>query len=378
VSPDTASAALPAAVQDLVEAPDPELIDPAVPPPTERPSLSVVVPAYNEALILMPNLTTLYAHLRGLDEQYDWELIVVNDGSTDETGDIADAFAKSRPEVRVLHHKINFNLGQALRYAFGTCRGDYVVTLDCDLSYSPDHIEKMLGLLRSEHAKVAVASPYAKGGHTSKIPFVRRMLSWWANRFLAAVAEGDLSTFTGMVRAYDRRFLSTLDLKAMGTDINTEILFKAQMLGARIVEVPAHLDWSTQQNRRSRTNSLKVRSSTTSYAFAGFLFRPVAFFVVPGMVLLALATYTLTWVLYNTFLHYQELQGSLDPRFSAAVAQTFEEGPHAFVVGGISLLLAVQLLSLGILASQSKRYFEEMFHLTTSVFREQIRNNGEW
>ena len=72
------------------------------------------------------------AHLHTLDEQYAWELVVVDDGSTDETGAIADAFAASRPEVRVLHHKINFNLGQALRYAFGTCRGDYVVTLDCD------------------------------------------------------------------------------------------------------------------------------------------------------------------------------------------------------------------------------------------------------
>jgi glycosyltransferase involved in cell wall biosynthesis len=372
------SETLPAEVEDLAASPDPEVIDPDVVPPTDRPFLSVVVPAYNEALILMQSLTTLYEHMEGLTADYDWEIIVVDDGSTDETGPIADAFAAQRPEVRVLHHKINFNLGQALRYAFGTCRGDYVVTLDCDLSYAPDHIEKMLDVLRAEHAKVAVASPYAKGGHTSKIPFFRRMLSWWANRFLSAVAEGDLSTFTGMVRAYDRRFLTALDLKAMGTDINTEILFKAQMLGARIVEVPAHLDWSTQQNRRSRTNSLKVRSSTSSYAFAGFLFRPVAFFVVPGMVLLGLSIYTLTWVAYNTWMHWQELEGSLDPRFSGAVAQTFEEGPHAFVVGGISLVLAAQLLSLGILASQSKRYFEEMFHLATSVYREQKRSNGEW
>ena len=370
---------VPTDVEDLAAAPDPQVEDADVTvPEQERPALSVVVPAYNEALILMDSLTTLYAHLQGLADQYRWELVVVDDGSTDETGAIADAFAASRPEVRVLHHKINFNLGQALRYAFGTCKGDYVVTLDCDLSYSPDHIERMLDVLRAEHAKVAVASPYTKGGRTSKIPFVRRMLSWWANRFLSAVAEGDLSTFTGMVRAYDRRFLTALDLKAMGTDINTEILFKAQMLGARIVEVPAHLDWSTQEQRRERPSSLRVRSSTSSYAFAGFLFRPVAFFVVPGLLLFGLATYTLTWVAYNTWLHYGELQGSLDPRFSAAVAQTFEEGPHAFVVGGISLVLSVQLLSLGILASQSKRYFEEMFHLATSVYREQLRTNDEW
>ena len=367
-----------AEVDELAARPDPVVQDPAVEADLARPALSVVVPAYNEALILMESLTTLYAHLQTLDEQYAWELVVVDDGSTDETGAIADAFAASRPEVRVLHHKINFNLGQALRYAFGTCRGDYVVTLDCDLSYSPDHVELLLDELRGQHAKVAVASPYAKGGRTTKIPFVRRLLSWWANRFLSAVSDGDLSTLTGMVRAYDRRFLSTLDLKAMGTDINTEILFKAQILGARIVEVPAHLDWTTQEHRRGRTSSLRVRSSTSSYAFAGFLFRPVAFFVVPGLVLLTLAGYTLAWVAYNTFLHYGELSGSFDPRISEAIRMTFEEGPHAFVVGGISLVLAVQLLSLGILASQSKRYFEELFHLATSVYREQKRAGGEW
>lgn len=377
--PTDAAPKLPAAIEELAASPSPVVEDPAVERDRDRPELSVVVPAYNEALILMESLTTLYEHLHTLDDQYEWELVVVDDGSTDETGAIADAFASGRAEVRVLHHKINFNLGQALRYAFGTCRGDYVVTLDCDLSYSPDHVELLLDELRGQHAKVALASPYAKGGRTTKIPFFRRMLSWWANRFLSAVSEGDLSTLTGMVRAYDRRFLSTLDLKAMGTDINTEILFKAQILGARIVEVPAHLDWTTQQDRKAgRTSSLKVRSSTSSYAFAGFLFRPVVFFVVPGIVLLSLATYTLAWVIYNTYLHYGELSGPFDPRLSDAIQMTFDEGPHAFVVGGISLLLAVQLLSLGILASQSKRYFEEMFHLATSVYREQKRANGEW
>ena len=100
--------------------------------------------------------------------------------------------------------------------------------------------------------------------------------------------------------------------------------------------------------------------------------------VVPGLVLLTLAGYTLAWVAYNTFLHYGELSGSFDPRISEAIRMTFEEGPHAFVVGGISLVLAVQLLSLGILASQSKRYFEELFHLATSVIREQKRAGGEW
>ena len=233
-----------------------------------RPFVSVVVPAYNEALILMESLSALYEYLHQLDEVYDWELVVVNDGSIDETGEIADAFAKLRPEVRVLHHAVNFQLGQALRYAFNTCRGDYVVTIDCDLSYAPEHIGELLERLRADHAKIAVASPYMKGGRTTSIPFLRRVLSRGANRFLSVASGGDLSTLTGMVRAYDRPFLTSLSLRAVGTDINTEILYKAQMLHARIVEVPAHLDWSAQQSRQgTRTSKMRLGSATSSYAF---------------------------------------------------------------------------------------------------------------
>ena len=62
-----------------------------------RPLVSVVVPAYNEALKLMGSLTAIYAYLGTLHDRYRFELLVVDDGSTDETGDIADAFAKTHP-----------------------------------------------------------------------------------------------------------------------------------------------------------------------------------------------------------------------------------------------------------------------------------------
>ena len=179
--------------------------------------------------------------------------------------------------VRVLHHQTNFRLGQALRYAFNNCRGEYVVTIDCDLSYGPEHIGRLVTELRSTNAKIVIASPYAKNGHTTKIPFLRRFLSRSANRFLAATARGHLSTLTGMVRAYDRRFLSTLNLRSMGTDINTEILYKAELLGAKVVEIPAHLDWTFSQSSGRRRRSLNaLANSTNGYLVSGFMFRPVA------------------------------------------------------------------------------------------------------
>jgi glycosyltransferase involved in cell wall biosynthesis len=340
--------------------------------PDDRPCVSVVVPAYNEAEILTTNLTTLCDYLGRLEEMYRWELIIVNDGSTDDTGRLAEAFAEGRENVRVLHHKTNFRLGQTLRYAFGNCLGEYVVTIDCDLSYGPEHIGRLLTELRSTNAKIVIASPYAKNGQTTNIPFVRRFLSRSANRFLAATARGGLSTLTGMVRGYDRRFLSTLNLRSMGTDINTEILYKAELLGAKVVEIPAHLDWTFSQSAGRRRGSLNaLANSTNSYLLSGFIFRPVLFFIGPGLVVLAAALYTLGWVSYRVSLLYvQQTSGGVSAKMTDAIRFAYEAAPYSFVVGGIALMIAFQLISLGTLALQSERYFKELFHFNTTLYRE--------
>lgn len=339
--------------------------------PGTLPLVSVVVPAYNEARIIIDSLEQLTAYLETLEDRYRWELILVDDGSTDGTGDIAEVYAKRRPGVRVLRHNVNFRLGQALRYAFGQARGDYVVTIDCDLSYAPDHIGLLLDALREHHAKIAVASPYMKGGRTSAIPFTRRLMSRTVNRILSATARNDLSTLTGMVRAYDAPFLRSLNLKAMGPEINTEILYKAQVLRARVVEVPAHLDWSGQKERvKARRGSLRINTTTKLYLFSGFIFRPIVFFFVPGVLLFLLSCWTIGSVVINTFKNLDDVAaGSLNARFTEAVALTFDQRPQSFIVGGVSLLLAAQLISLGLLASQAKRYFEELFHLGTTLLR---------
>jgi glycosyltransferase involved in cell wall biosynthesis len=211
-----------------------------------KPLVSVVVPAFNEAAIVEKNLAALCRYMEGLEDEYRWEIVLVNDGSSDGTGRLGEAFAGTRSNITVLHHPVNFGLGQALKFAFKHCRGEYIVTMDLDLSYSTDHIRRLLTRIRETRAKVVVTSPYMEGGHISNVPWLRRTLSVWANRFLSATAKGSLSTLTGMVRAYDARFLRTLDLRAMGMEINPEIIYKAMMLRARIEEIPAHLDWRLQ------------------------------------------------------------------------------------------------------------------------------------
>jgi len=308
------------------------------------PLVSVIVPAFNEAAVITASLATLVAHLETLAPRFRWEVVVVDDGSTDSTADQAEQFATAHPGVRVLRHRVNFRLGQALRYAFGQTTGDYVAVIDCDLSYSPDHITRMLHTAEDTGARIVVASPYARGGTTTKVPFVRRLLSRSANRLLAAAAGGEITTLTGMVRVYDGPFIRSLDLRAVDADINTEIIYKARILHARIVEIPAHLDWSfaaTGGTRRSVDGRLS--GATVSSLFASFLFRPFLFFVLPGLMLLAVAVIA------------------------------FLRAPHHVLVPGITLVLALQFMSLGVVAAQAKRYFEELYHLGTSVLRRSPR-----
>jgi glycosyltransferase involved in cell wall biosynthesis len=346
-----------------------------------KPFVSVVVPAYNEAAIMQKNLVRLCEYMESLEDRYRWEIIFVNDGSTDGTGELAEAFARTRENVYVLHHARNMRLGHALRFAFEHCRGDYVVTMDIDLSYSPDHIARLLTAIREGGAKIAIASPYMMGGKVSHVPWTRRILSRWANRYLSFAAKGKWHTLTGMVRAYDRRFLNNLDLSATDVEINTEILFKAQLLKARVVEIPAHLDWSLQKAAgASRRSSMKILRAVMSYLFSGFIFRPVIFFILPGFVLMLLSLYPISWVFIHTSEHLEKVPSwvqSFDSRLSAAVAGAFHEFPHTFFVAGMALMVAIQLISLGIVSMQSKRYFEELFHLGTSIYRYD-RENGKW
>lgn len=342
----------------------------------DRPLVSVLMPAFNEGAMLDQSLVRVHAAICALAQRYRGEMIVVDDGSGDDTWQIANTFAACHRGVRAVRHPVNLGLGQALRTGFANCVGDYVVVLDTDLSYAPEHIETLVETLRATKAHVAVASPYMKGGTVTNVPPLRALLSRWANRFLAFFCpHADVHTLTGMVRAYDGPFLHTLNLRGLGVEINTEILYKTLLLRGRIVEVPAHLDW-TQQHQMAikRISSFRVIKGIVTYLLAGFIFRPFMFFVLPGLVVALCAVYAIGWTVYNVAQVYPLVHSGLrwDYQFSDAVARVFRERPHAFVVGGLATLLSMQLFSVGFLTYQNKRYFEELFHLASGIRRRVI------
>lgn len=339
-----------------------------------RTSITLVLPCYNEEAILEQNVYVVTKYLNGLDYKYDWEILIINDGSKDKTGEIADKVSKGDNRVRVIHHPSNLNLGRALQTGFRNAKGEIICVLDIDLSYSVDHIERMLDKMVETDADIVIASPYMKGGKVTAVPFLRRIMSRWVNRFMRMAAQDKYHTFTGMVRAYRRDFIQSVNLKTKDYEVNPEIMYKAMILRARIVEIPAHLDW-TEQNKYAgkRTSSIKIIRGFFSGIMSSFIFRPYIFFIGVGLILMGLSLFELIWLLHDTLSGMHDLKlhsPSLENAFSISLSQQFNKNPQTFIVGGITFIAAIQFLSLGFLSLQNKRYFEELFHLGTSMKKE--------
>ena len=344
----------------------------------KKPLVSIILPAFNEEAILAKNVSLLYDYLSTLNNLYNWEVLIINDGSTDDTMTIADSLAETKNNLSAYHHIVNRNLGTALRTGFNKSKGKYVIVLDIDMSYSPDHIEKLLSKIVTAQADMVIASPYMKGGKNTAVPRLRLLLSKTVNYMMRKASRLNIYTFTGMVRAYNGNFIRSLNTKSSTFDINSEIILKAYILRARIIEIPAHLDWSEQiKLGKIRTSSLRIVKGIFNGLANSFMFRPYMFFWILGLVIFILSIYIIIWIFINTYSVYPmtaELAQGFEDRFSLAVSEVFRQRPYSFIVGGTTMIISLQLLGLGFISLQKKRYFDELFHLNSAILKASKKN----
>jgi glycosyltransferase involved in cell wall biosynthesis len=339
--------------------------------------ITIILPCYNEEAIIETNLKTITEYLN--NSNFNYEILIINDGSSDRTGDIADELEKGTKNIRVIHHPCNLNLGRALQTGFQNSKGDIIVVLDVDLSYSVEHIGIMVDKMIETSADIVVASPYMPGGKVTAVPFGRRMMSKWVNKFMSFSAQDKYYTFTGMVRAYKTSYIRNVNLKTKDYEVNPEIMYKSMILRARIIEIPAHLDW-TEQNKYAgkRVSSIRILRGFFSGIMSAFIFRPYIFFIGVGCLLAFLSMYELIWLFYDTLSDLKKclmIGTSSQCSFSISLAKQFLKNPQSFLVGGITLLASIQFLVLGFLSLQSKRYFDELFHLGISLKKDLKRKD---
>ncbi|SDD92727.1 Glycosyltransferase involved in cell wall bisynthesis [Pricia antarctica] len=339
----------------------------------EKPLVSIILPAYNEESIIKKNVGRLYDYLETLNGLYIWEILVINDGSTDQTGDIAESLAETNNNLRVYHHKTNRNLGTALRTGFQNTLGEFVIVLDIDLSYAPEHIGRLLSKMEECDADMVIASPYMEGGRNTAVPRLRLLLSKTVNYMMRRASGLKIYTFTGMVRVFKGGFIRSLNTKSSTFDINSELIFKAYILRAKVIEIPAHLDWSEQRKLgKIRTSSLRIIKGIFNGLVNSFIFRPYLFFWMLGIAIFLISLYIIIWIFVNTYLQYPmaaELTEGLGNTFSLAVSMVYKERPYSFVVGGVTLIISIQIMGLGFISLQKKRYFDELFHLNSAILK---------
>lgn len=207
----------------------------------EAPEVSVICPMYNEAAGIEANLGRLLSGLRALEQS--WELILVNDGSTDQSATLVAGLAEKEPRLRLAGYPRNRGRGYALRLGFKLARGRFIVTTESDLSWGPDIVARLLEALAEQGCDMVVASPHGKGGRLENVPAHRVFLSRFGNKILRLASESPITMLSGMTRAYRRAVVEALFLESDGKEIHLEIISQAEALGFRIGEVPAVLSW---------------------------------------------------------------------------------------------------------------------------------------
>jgi len=245
--------------------------------------LSVIAPMFNERENVPGTIEQIEAALKHYPEP--WELIIVDDGSSDGSADEVERCAAGKPHIRLISYRPNRGRGYAIRQGFAAARGRFVVTVDFDLSYEPGHILRMEQMLRQQpETDIVLASAYAPGGKVENVPFGRLVLSKIGNLLLRYAFPKPIYTSTCIVRAYRREALERLELCEDGKEIHLEILRKAFALGMRIEEIPATL--RGKSGRRAPRGQGRLVLSHLAFLLSE---RPGALLATAGAILLGIS-----------------------------------------------------------------------------------------
>ncbi|HEX9258097.1 MAG TPA: glycosyltransferase family 2 protein [Acidimicrobiales bacterium] len=191
--------------------------------------ISIVVPAYNEEAFIGEVLDQIEA----LD-LVDCEVIVVNDGSTDDT----EAIVKERQSDRIrLVTKPNGGKGSALRRGFEEASGDVVVVQDADVELRPANIPNLVAPIEAGRADVVYGSRFLQP--VAGMRRSSRLANWFLTTLTNLIYRTKLTDMETAHKAISRTFLAELPLESSRYDIEVELTAKLARSGARIVEVPS-------------------------------------------------------------------------------------------------------------------------------------------
>jgi dolichol-phosphate mannosyltransferase len=212
----------------------------------------VIVPTYNER----DNVRRIIDAVLAQGPQF--EILIVDDGSPDGTGQIVDEVAATNPRVHVLHRPRKMGLGTAYLAGFKWALErdfEFIFEMDADFSHDPNHLPVFLEA--AADADLVLGSRYREGKVTVvNWPITRLILSYAANIYARAITGLPLYDGTGGFKCFRRRVLEAIpldDVKSNGYAFQIEMSFRAWRRGFRIVEIPiVFVDRTEGQSKMSR------------------------------------------------------------------------------------------------------------------------------
>lgn len=192
-------------------------------------SISAFFPTYNEEDSISATVRAADEAIRQITDQY--EIIIVNDGSTDRTRDIADRLAAENSRVRIVHHYRNMGYGAALWTGFQAARYEYVFFTDADMQFDLREIEKLADFVPEYQVVLGFRAP-------RRDPFMRLVNAWgwnFLNRMLFGLKVRDIDCAFKLIR---RSLVVALPMKARGAMFSAELLIRLSRMGVAFKEVP--------------------------------------------------------------------------------------------------------------------------------------------
>ncbi len=210
----------------------------------KRKSISAVVPAYNVEQSLQAGIESLAAVLRECADKF--EIIIIDDGSTDRTGELADRLAEADPEhVRAIRHQQQLGYGASLREGFQAAGMSLILQFTADGQFDPADLGKLLEL-GNRHD---IVTGYRLGRQDS---WQRRLLSWGFRKFAGVVFGVHATDCNCGMKLYRRKVFKHIVIKSRGFLADAEILAKANVLGYRVTEVGVGHRRAVGDSRRCR------------------------------------------------------------------------------------------------------------------------------
>jgi dolichol-phosphate mannosyltransferase len=222
------------------------------------PRVTVCLPTYNER----ENLERMLRALRDVLPD-DGGVLVIDDGSPDGTGELADRFAQEIPNVSVLHRPRKEGLGPAYVAGFRKALADgaeLVLEMDCDFSHDPADVPRLIAA--ADDADLVLGSRYVAGGGVENWSRVRRFISAGGSAYARILLGLHVRDLTGGFKCFRRTVLETIPLDridAKGYAFQIETTYRAVRSGFRVAEVPiVFVDRTEGQSKMSRAIVLEA------------------------------------------------------------------------------------------------------------------------